>query len=108
MAQRSCCTLTLTPCTVFSLTDGTECDHWLWYQEEGQGPVVMLTLIYLPKSDLNNPLSILVWVLRVNNSRPSSLEEENLNHKVSKPNLNLGIMFMPMKVPFQKITLHVS
>lgn len=63
---------------------------------------------YVPSSDLNNPLSILVWVLKINNSRSSSLEEKNLNHKVSKPHLNMGIMFMWMRVPFQKITLHVS
>lgn len=66
--------------------------------------MVMLSLLYLPRSDLNNPLSLLVWVLRINNSRPSSLEEENLNYKISKPHLNLGIMLTWMKAPFQKIT----
>lgn len=66
----------------------------------------MLSLIRFPRSDLNNPLSILVCVLRTNNSRPSLLEEENLNYEVSKPHLYMGIMWM--KVPFQKITLHVS
>lgn len=107
MAQRSCCTLTLNP--VLSLLSlMAECDPWLWHQEEWEEPDVMLSLKCLLRSDLSNPLSILVWVLRTNNSRPSSLEKENLDYEVPKPHLNMGIMFMWIQFPFQKITLHVS
>lgn len=31
----------------FSLTEGTECNHWLWYQERGEEPGVMLSLTLL-------------------------------------------------------------
>lgn len=37
----------------FSLREGTECDHWLWYQERGEEPGVMLSLSLLLRRHWN-------------------------------------------------------